>query len=91
MTEQETKRGEGEGEAQAEAEKVGGAEDEGRQDGGSNATGPTFTEGPNPLEGVSKGLNNLWNSMEGKTVSMRVYVGTILGVVVLMLLARCGG
>jgi len=29
--------------------------------------------------------------MEGKTVSMKVYVGTIVAVVVLMLLARCGG
>jgi len=30
-------------------------------------------------------------SMEGKTVSMKVYVGTIIGVIVLMLLARCSG
>jgi hypothetical protein len=30
-------------------------------------------------------------SMEGKTVSMKVYVGTIIGIIVLMLLARCGG
>jgi hypothetical protein len=30
-------------------------------------------------------------SMEGKTVSMKLYVGTIIGVVVLMMLARCGG
>jgi len=30
-------------------------------------------------------------SMEGKTVSMKVYVGSIIGVIVLMLLARCGG
>jgi hypothetical protein len=29
--------------------------------------------------------------MEGKTVSMKLYVGTIIGVVVLMMLARCGG
>ena len=33
----------------------------------------------------------LMASMEGKTVSMKVYVGTIVGVIVLMLLARCGG
>jgi len=29
--------------------------------------------------------------MDGKTVSMKIYVGTIIGVIVLMLLARCGG
>jgi hypothetical protein len=29
--------------------------------------------------------------MEGKTVSMKLYIGTIIAIVVLMLLARCGG
>ena len=54
--------------------------------------GPNFTKAPDdPLAGVKKGASNVMASMEGKTVSMRLYVGTIIGVVVLMLLARCGG
>ncbi len=57
----------------------------------STQSGPTFTKGPNPLAGVKKGAAAAMASMEGKTVSMKVYVGTIVGVVVLMLLARCGG
>ncbi len=57
----------------------------------SAQSGPTFTKGPDPLEGVKKGAADAMASMEGKTVSMKVYVGTIVGVVVLMLLARCGG
>ena len=55
------------------------------------ASGPTFTKGPDPLAGVKKGASDVMESMEGKTVSMKLYVGTIIGVVVLMLLARCGG
>jgi len=57
----------------------------------STQSGPTFTEEPDPLAGVKKGATDAMASMEGKTVSMKVYVGTIVGVVVLMLLARCGG
>ncbi len=57
----------------------------------SAASGPTFTKGPDPLAGVKKGASDAMASMEGKQVSMKVYVGTIIGVVVLMLLARCGG
>ena len=54
--------------------------------------GPNFTEAPgDPLAGVKKGATDLMASMEGKTVSMKLYVGTIIGVVLLMLLARCGG
>ena len=56
----------------------------------STHSGPAFTKGPNPLAGVKKGAANAMASMEGKTVSMKVYVGTIVGVIVLMLLARCG-
>ncbi len=56
----------------------------------STQSGPTFTKGTDPLAGVKKGAANAMASMEGKTVSMKVYVGTIVGVVVLMLLARCG-
>ena len=56
----------------------------------STQSGPTFTKGPDPLAGVKKGIADAMASMEGKTVSMKVYVGTIVGVVVLMLLARCG-
>lgn len=57
----------------------------------SARNGPTFTETPDPLAGVKKSAADALASMEGKTVSMKVYVGTIIGVVVLMLLARCGG
>ena len=57
----------------------------------SAPNGPTFTESPDPLAGVRKGASDMLNSMEGKTVSMKTYVGTIIAVVVLMLLARCGG
>jgi hypothetical protein len=57
----------------------------------SAQNGPTFTEAPDPLSGVKKGASDVMDSMEGKTVSMKTYVGTIIGVVVLMLLARCGG
>ncbi|MGB5255926.1 MAG: hypothetical protein WBN07_16125 [Woeseiaceae bacterium] len=55
-------------------------------------SGPQFTTPPgDPLAGVKKGAADALNSMEGKTVSMKVYVGSIVGVIVLMLLARCGG
>ncbi len=55
-------------------------------------SGPKFTKAPDdPLAGVKKGASDAMESMEGKTVSMKLYVGTIIGVVVLMLLARCGG
>lgn len=57
----------------------------------SNQSGPNFTPGPDPLAGVKKGAADAMASMEGKTVSMKVYVGSIVGVIVLMLLARCGG
>ncbi len=57
----------------------------------STQSGPTFTKGPDPLAGVKKGASNAMASMEGKTVSMKVYVGTIVGIIVIMLLARCGG
>ncbi len=58
---------------------------------GSTQSGPTFTKGPDPLAGVKKGAADAMASMEGKTVSMKVYVGTIVGIIVIMLLARCGG
>ena len=54
-------------------------------------SGPTFTKGPDPLAGVKKGASDAMANLEGKTVSMKLYVGTIIGVIVLMLLARCGG
>ena len=58
----------------------------------SSQSGPKFTEAPgDPLAGVKKGASDVMDSMEGKTVSMKLYVGTIIGVIVLMLLARCGG
>ena len=57
----------------------------------STQSGPSFTEGPDPLASVKKSATDAMASMEGKTVSMKVYVGSIVGVIVLMLLARCGG
>ncbi len=57
---------------------------------GSRQSGPTFTKGPDPLAGVKKSAADAMANMEGKTVSMKVYVGTIAAVIVLMLLARCG-
>jgi hypothetical protein len=57
----------------------------------SSKSGPKFTEAPDPLAGVKKTTGDLMASMEGKTVSMKVYVGTIAAIIVLMLLARCGG
>ena len=62
-----------------------------QQEQASAQSGPKFTEGPDPLAGVKKGAADVMASMEGKTVSMKVYVGTITGVIVLMLVARCGG
>lgn len=61
------------------------------EQGASTQSGPKFTDSPDPLAGVKKSTSDLMASMEGKTVSMKVYVGTIIGVIVLMLLARCGG
>ena len=57
----------------------------------STQSGPSFTKGPDPLASVRKGAADAMASMEGKTVSMKVYIGTIVGVVVLMLMARCAG
>ena len=57
----------------------------------STQSGPTFTKGPDPLASVKKGASDAMANMEGKTVSMKLYVGTIVGVIVLMMLARCGG
>jgi hypothetical protein len=57
----------------------------------SDASGPTFNESPDPLSGVKKAGKDVWDSMDGKTVTMRTYVGSIVGVIVLMMLARCGG
>ncbi|MFQ6005870.1 MAG: hypothetical protein ACE5OQ_10235 [Woeseia sp.] len=62
-----------------------------QQEQASTQSGPTFTKGPDPLAGVKKRAASAMASMEGKTVSMKVYLGTIIGVIVLMLLARCGG
>lgn len=68
-----------------------GSDDEATEDRQEpSRSGPTFTESPDPLAGLRKSTGNVWTSMEGKTVSMRVYVGTIVGIVILMLLARCG-
>jgi hypothetical protein len=57
----------------------------------AKTSGPTFTKSPDPLAGVKKGASDVMSNMEGKTVSMKLYVGTIIAVVVLMMLARCGG
>ncbi len=57
----------------------------------STQSGPAFTESPDPLSGVRKATGDAWKSTEGKTVSMRVYIASIVGVIILMMLARCGG
>ena len=62
-----------------------------QQEQAATQNGPKFTKGPDPLAGVRKNAADVMESMEGKTVSMKVYVGSIIGVIVLMLLARCGG
>jgi hypothetical protein len=54
-------------------------------------SGPAFTESPDPLSGVRQVTGEAWKNTEGKTVSLRVYIGSIVGVIILMLLARCGG
>lgn len=56
----------------------------------SSQSGPKFTDAPDPLGGLKKGAADVMASMEGKTVSLKVYAGSIIGVIVLMLLARCG-
>ncbi len=60
-------------------------------------TGVQWEQKPDPMESVKKGAdsvkkgaNNVLDSMEGKTVSMKTYVGSIIGVIILMMLARCG-
>ena len=67
------------------------SKDEEEQQPDTTQSGPTFTKSPDPLAGIRKVAADAMAGMEGKTVSMKVYVGTIIGVVVLMLLARCGG
>ena len=64
-----------------------------REEGGRKPPqdGPTFTKAPDPLAGVRKGASDMLAGMDGKTVSMKVYVGTIIGIILLMTLARCGG
>ena len=54
-------------------------------------SGPTFSGSPDPLAGVRKATGEAWKSTEGRTVSMRVYIGSIIAVIVVMMLARCGG
>ena len=55
-------------------------------------SGPKFEDdAPDPLAGVRRWGRETWDGMEGKTVSMRTYVGSIAAVIVLMMLARCGG
>ena len=64
----------------------------GPQANGGKTSGPKFEEpAPDPLAGVRRFTNSVWTGMDGKTVSMRTYVGSIIGVIVLMMLARCGG
>ena len=59
--------------------------------GEDTTSGPGFESSPDPLAGVKKAGNEAWQATEGKTVSMRVYIGSIAAVIILMLLARCGG
>ena len=57
----------------------------------SQGSGPNFEPSPDPLAGVKKAGGDAWKATEGKTVSMRTYIGSIIAVIVLMMLARCGG
>ncbi|MEM9403482.1 MAG: hypothetical protein AAGA44_13470 [Pseudomonadota bacterium] len=57
----------------------------------SQSSGPNFEPTPDPLAGVKKAGGDAWKATEGKTVSMRTYIGSIIAVIVLMMLARCGG
>jgi hypothetical protein len=75
----------------ADSNDATGDADSGGQYQGTGQSGPTFTKGPDPLAGVRKSAGDVMASMEGKTVSMKVYIGTIAAVIILMLLARCGG
>lgn len=62
------------------------------ESGKSKTTGGVqWEQQPDPLAGVKKGATDVLDKMEGKTVSMKTYVGSIIGVILLMLLARCGG
>ena len=54
-------------------------------------SGVQWEQTPDPMAGVKKGAADMLGKMEGKTVSMKTYVGSIVGVILLMLLARCGG
>ena len=54
-------------------------------------SGVQWEQTPDPMAGVKKGAADMLGKMEGKTVSMKIYVGSIVGVILLMLLARCGG
>ena len=53
-------------------------------------SGPTFNGSPDPLAGAKKVAEDAWQQTEGKTVSMRTYIGSIVAVIALMMLARCG-
>ncbi|MEM1176685.1 MAG: hypothetical protein AAGI27_17965 [Pseudomonadota bacterium] len=57
----------------------------------AQSSGPNFEPTPDPLAGVKKAGGDAWKATEGKTVSMRTYLGSIAAVIVLMMLARCGG
>ena len=54
------------------------------------AGGVQWEQKPDPMASVKKGAGDMLDNMEGKTVSMKTYVGSIIGVIVLMMLARCG-
>ena len=72
-------------------ESNGGTAGSGPTFGSSTQGGPNFEQQPDPLAGVKKAGGEAWKATEGKTVSMRTYIGSIIAVIVLMLLARCGG
>ncbi len=73
-----------------EAPAAGPAEEAPQEESTPSQNGPTFNESPDPLAGVKKAAGDAWQQTEGKSVSMRVYIGSIAAVVVLMMLARCG-
>lgn len=90
MSEDAGKKEENSTENTASESDQGQPQSEGQRQEKAAPSGPTFTPGSDPLAGVKKGTADIMASMEGKTVPMKVYVGTIIGVILLMMLARCG-
>jgi len=85
--------------AASEAAEAGADETAASESAKSKTTqGVQWETKPDPMDSVKKGADSVkkgattvLDSMEGKTVSMKTYVGSIIAVIILMMLARCGG